>query len=138
MCRPGHCVGSVQYRKNRDVALTYEKLLAQQPPTTAAGNTHAARAFVELLNVQLNLRDSALTLSQQNYLYKLRAKWEKRATGADESWNQYGSRPGRRKSITERQRSTLDPTTFGDDDEKDPLLLSLERKYGRPRRTDDI
>jgi hypothetical protein len=118
--------------------MTYEGLLQQQPPSTAAGNKAAARVFVTQINTFLS---SGFTFSdsQRNYLYKLRARWEQRAAGMDERWNDHGSRPGRKKQISERSlASTVDPTAFGSDEQKDPLLLRLERKFGIPKRTDDI
>lgn len=120
---------------------SYEDLLNQQPRSTSAGDTNAARLFVERVNAALIVKGSGLSDAQRNYLYKLRDRWTKRAAGDDLSWNQYGSQPGRRKSPggpRQTKKHQIDPTVFGDEAEKDPLLSSLERKYGQPRRQDDI
>jgi hypothetical protein len=117
----------------------YESLLEQQPASTVAGNVQAAARFVQAITTALhgdNLR--GLSESQKNYLYKLRGKWEKRAAGQDAQWNAYGTRPGRRKSVSKDNSAQLDPTVYGAEDERDPLLSSLMAKYGTPRRTDGL
>lgn len=118
----------------------YEEILQQQPASRDAGNTTEAIRFVAVLTHVLAHETATLNDSQKNYLYRLRQRWETRANGLDANWNAYGSRPGRRASGATKitRKENLDPTVFGDDDERDPLLSSLERKYGVPRRTDDI
>ncbi len=110
--------------------MTYEQLLQQQPPSTAAGDLSAAKAFVDAISQALsrNLIPD-LTVANQNYLYRLRAKWQQRAHGKDAAWMQYGSKPGRRPHAA-RKRGNVDPTAYGSEDELDPLLRSLLKKYG--------
>lgn len=113
----------------------YEDILQRQPASTGTGNTVLAAQFVVALNAAMtDATFTSLSTSQQNYLYKLRARWTRRAAGSDVAWNHHGSTRGRRKVISDNAKaSTIDPTVWGDDDERDPLLVSLERKFGRPK-----
>jgi hypothetical protein len=118
--------------------VTYEQLLACAPKSTEAGDPHAATRFLCILESQLTGEPlKQWTKAQSNYLYKLRVLWRNRAQGTDENWIRYGSRRGPKPNPA-RMKNELDPTVFGDDDEKDPLLARLESKYGTPLRTDDI
>lgn len=113
----------------------YEDILQKQPASTGTGNTVLAGQFVVALNAAIaHTTFSTLSQSQQNYLYALRTRWTKRAAGSDVAWNHHGSTRGRRKVISDRStRATVDPTVWGSDEERDPLLVSLERKFGRPK-----
>lgn len=112
--------------------MTYEQLLGRQPLSTQAGDRNAAREFVAAISAFIEGSDAALLdVSQKNYLYKLRQKWNLRAKGEDEAWNQYGSTPGRRKKPA--NDSSVDKTAYGDGEEMDPLLASIISKYGRKR-----
>lgn len=117
---------------------TYEGLLALQPVSRLAGNKAEAARFVQAISDFLKTGTAkVLPTAQQNYLYKLRQKWEKRARGQDLAWMQTGSKPGRKKK-PEVSKTELDPTVFGNEDEIDPLLASIMRKYGTPKRTNEI
>ena len=116
--------------------MTYEALLQQQPPSTAAGDRALAREFVSAISAFMaGVAWSSLDASQRNYLYKLRQKWNTRADGQDDAWNQYGSTPGRRRKL---DTSGVDKTAYGGEGELDPLLAETMRKYGTPNRSDDI
>lgn len=71
---------------------------------------------------------SQLAVSQQRYLYRLRDKWQLRASGGDARWNQFGSRPGR-PTVEKKAKKT----SRRDPGEQDPLFQSLMWKYGNPR-----
>lgn len=116
--------------------MTYEQLLTRMPASALAGDRGAAQHFVDEINSALSGGVSTLTISNKNYLYKLRTKWELRARGKDANWSAHGSKPGRKKKIVSERN--VDTTAFGSEDELDPLLASLIRKYGTPKRTDDI
>lgn len=118
--------------------MRYEEILAQQPPSTSAGDRLAARTFVGVIASAISDKESPLTPSQRNYLYKLRGKWEVRAAGKDESWNEYGCRPGRRRQPKIETSSKVDVTAYGTEEELDPLLRRVIEKFGTPQRTDDI
>lgn len=116
----------------------YESILQRQPLSTAAGDRALAAQFVAVLSAAIEAKTADLSDSQRNYLYKLRTKWDQRAKGEDSNWNLYGSRPGRRKSVVVDKAATVDPTVYGTEEQRDPLLSSLMRKFGKPLRTDDI
>jgi hypothetical protein len=121
--------------------VTYEQLLQQQPLSTSAGDCVLAGRFVDQLTAYIKGHGvGTLSEAQKNYLYKLRAKWQLRAQGKDTSWNTYGSTPGRRKSLlrADSKKGRVDPTTYGTEDELDPLLADVIHRFGTPKRTDDI
>lgn len=113
--------------------MTYEDILARQPQSTQAGSLPEAERFATFLSATLaSSEKDHLTESQRVYLYRLRAKWDKRAKGEDVRWNVVGSKPGRPgKSSSKVKRAHRDP------DEDDPLFVSLMRKYGTPRSDTD-
>lgn len=114
--------------------MNYEQLLQRQPPSTAGGDRSAARVFASAISAYLESATD-LCVSQRNYLYKLRQKWNTRADGQDDAWNQYGSAPGRRRKL---DTSGIDKTAYGGEEDLDPLLAETMRKWGTPSRTDDI
>lgn len=116
--------------------LTYEQLLAKQPASFLGGNQDAARRFVDEIGNYLAGPTSLLSTSQRNYLYKLRGTWVHRASGADQRWNEFGSRPGRKKGTRKPTSADVDPTAYGDVDELDPLLRAIMTKFGK-RRVDE-
>lgn len=118
--------------------MTYEDILARHGQITA-GDLLAAKSFLGTLDSYLALSSGALTPARRNYLYTLRKRWRARADGLDLRWSTHGSKPGRKKRASlEPKQAHVDPTAFGAEDEMDPLLASLVRKFGAPRRTDDI
>lgn len=118
--------------------MTYEQLLQLQPVSTASGDCVLAGRFVDQLSAYIKGHGlSTLSDAQKNYLYKLRAKWSLRAQGKDTSWTAGGSRPGR-KPMKHASPQKVDRTTYGTEDELDPLLADVIHKFGTPKRTDDI
>jgi hypothetical protein len=113
--------------------MNYEEILARQPASTSAGDRSAAQAFVAFLSLQITGGLEHLNGSQQRYLYKLRSRWEVRAAGDDPRWNETGSRPGRPRAPI---RKTPPQGNYRREEETDPLLASILRKYGTPRRED--
>lgn len=105
--------------------MTYQRLLALQPLTLSQGDTGAALTFVSALETYI-LDASAmaeLTESQQNYLYRLRGRWQARANGDDVRWLERGSRAGRPATgRTPRKKKITDVGS--------PLFESLMKKFG--------
>lgn len=112
--------------------MTYEEILQRAPLSTASGKLDEAAAFVVFLTNTINSRETfgQLSASQQRYLYRLRDKWKVRAAGDDDQWNQYGSRPGR--PVVDERKKKPRKSRRADPGEKDPLFISLMKKYGRP------
>lgn len=110
--------------------MTYEQILARSPRSDQAGNRPVAGEYVVFLTsvIEGDATFSALSDSQQRYLYRLRDKWKVRAAGQDQRWNEYGSRPGRPVAPKKPRASRA-----ADPGEKDPLYKSLMSKYGMPR-----
>jgi hypothetical protein len=115
------------------VALTYEEILGRQPASTSGGDRVAARTFVDFLSVQLAGGVGHLNDSQRHYLLKLRSKWQERADGRDTRWNEYGSRPGRPHAKAKPRRGH-----YKREEDADPLLASILRKFGTPRNREDV
>lgn len=125
--------------------MTYAGILERRPKTTDQGDVSAAKSFAAFLDTVF--ADEAflkgLTDSNRNYLYKLRAIWKKRAAGEDESWNQGGSRPGRRRknsdtsSQTIRSRHTLSEEERTYDDLSKRVIEKFANVIAAPHLTTD-
>lgn len=110
------------------MALSYEQILERSPKSTDAGDKLAALEFVSLLTQVLTGQGTEqLSNAQKNYLYKMRVKWQQRGEGRDLRWNSMGTKPGRAKKVSATVRG------YRNEEETDPLLASLLRKYGTPR-----
>jgi len=112
--------------------MNYEDILARQPDSTTAGDRSAAGSFVEFLSLQIETGIGHLNGSQQRYIYKLRARWQVRTDGKDGRWNTHGTRAGRPFS----KRTPKLSSTYKREEDDDPLLASILRKYGTPVRGD--
>jgi len=71
--------------------MTYRELIdaAKQIPP---GNTRAANRW--LLDLAAVLKAGELMPAERAYLYRLRRVWQRRASGEDARWNEFGSMPG--------------------------------------------
>ena len=96
------------------------EILGAHPPIV--NDPGMAAQYVHIIRVTLDR--ATLSTTERRRLYKLRAKWERRAAGKDVRWTLYGSRPGAPKKAP---KPAYDP----DDDLKDPLVASIEAKYGK-------
>jgi hypothetical protein len=116
--------------------VTYEQILARQPASHVIGDRIAATEFVDFLGAEILAGISALTDSQRAYLYRLRAKWQLRADGNDPIWNVQGSRAGRPAGSGKKRPPKKSP--YGHEEDHDPLLASLMRKYATPLPPEDL
>jgi hypothetical protein len=84
-----------------------------------------------LTAIGVTLDTEALSTDERRRIYKLRKKWTYRADGQDLRWNALGSRPGRTAKQTQGKLGGGGKNRRNEE-ESDPLLASILKKYGTP------
>lgn len=95
-----------------------------------AGDTLTASQFLDDIGRVLDQEE--LATDDRRRLYKLRKKWTSRATGRDARWMTVGSKPGRPSAHISRGHITA-----RHEEDSDPLLASILKKFGEPRGRED-
>jgi len=110
--------------------MTYADLL-RRAALIPAGDRQSAGELLPIIASLLDSGDGVISTDQRRRLYKLRKKWAERADGRDPRWSKVGSKPGRPSSRSASARPR-------NEEEHDPLLASIMRKYSTPRDIDGL